>query len=245
MKPKFRAFLLGTTLLASPSAQAITYYWDNLAGAGFGTAGGTWSATTAAGIPGWNTDATGAAVPASVDTLTTDAINFGTATAGQGLAAGTIMVTATVAAGNITFGSQSGAIVLSGGTINLAAAATIVVSNPTDTISSELSGAATSLATGGIGTLVLNGLNTFTGPVTLGNNAGSLLKVQIRSTPSKMWERELLRWAHQPPRPTASSKSAPLPITRLWSSSAPQPPPPRIVRCGSAAPAPVRAAPSS
>ncbi len=157
--------------LGSPAAHAATYYWDNLAGAGFGTAGGTWSALTAGPIPGWNTDVTGATAPGSITTAMTDVLNFGTGTVGQGLAAGTITVD-TVDSGTITFGSQSGAIVLSGGTINLSDAATITVNNSTDTINSVLAGAATSITKAGAGTLLLTGVNTYTGTTIL--NGGTL-----------------------------------------------------------------------
>ena len=87
-----RAGLLGLfcagVLLQSASAQ--TYYWDNNnATAGFGTAGGTWAAPT---VSLWSTDATGVSTPgASITTTTSNALNFGTSSAG--LAAGTITVT--------------------------------------------------------------------------------------------------------------------------------------------------------
>jgi autotransporter-associated beta strand protein len=149
-------------LFASQTASAVgPYYWDNLAGAGFGTAGGTWSATTAGPIPGWNTDPTGTTAPASVLTGIADALNFGNGAAG--LAGGTITVSGTVNAGDITFASGSGAIVLSGGTINLAAAETITVHNATTTVSSILSGASTSLTKSGSGALILSGSLTYTG----------------------------------------------------------------------------------
>jgi autotransporter-associated beta strand protein len=75
--------------------------------------------------------------------------------------------------GDLTFASGSGAIVLSGGTaINLAATSTITVNNAADTISSVLSGAATSLTKIGAGTLTLSNTNTYTGATTV--NAGTL-----------------------------------------------------------------------
>ena len=150
--------------IASPVAQAAgPYYWDNNGTtAGFGTAAGTWAApTTGSATQGWSTNSAGTVTPVSVTTATTDALNFGNGT--TGLAAGTITVSGTVSAGNITYASGSGAIVLSGGTITLAAADTITVSNSTDTISSVLAGAATSLTKVGTGTLALTATNTYTG----------------------------------------------------------------------------------
>ena len=88
-------------------------------------------------------------------------------------------------AGDITFASGSGAIVLSGGTINLAATSTITVDNASNTISSILAGAATSLTKSGVGTLTLNGTYSSTGTtsVTGGllnfNGGGTLQTVQV------------------------------------------------------------------
>ena len=134
-------------MLATPAAHATTYYWDdNAATAGFGTAGastGTWAAPTAGPTAGWSLSDTGANSFAPFTTGTTDALNFGLTTAGLG--AGTITVSGTVDAGNMTFASGSGAIGLSGGIINLAAASTITVNNTTNTISTAITGAGTSL----------------------------------------------------------------------------------------------------
>ena len=143
-------------------AEAATYYYDNNSStAGFGTAGGTWAATTGGPTPGWSTDSGGNAVPVSVTTLTTDILNFGNGATGLG--AGTITVSGTPSAGDMTFASGSGAIVLSGGTITMAATETITVDNASDTISSILAGAATSLTKAGAGTLNLSAANTYSG----------------------------------------------------------------------------------
>jgi autotransporter-associated beta strand protein len=139
---------------------------NNTDAASFGTAGGTWAAPTS----GWTTNAAGTAVPGSVTTATTDTLNFGTSS--DGLAAGTITVSGTVGSGNITFGSASGAIVLAGGTITLAAAPTITVNNASNTINSVLAGTATTLTKAGSGTLILSGSNTYTGATTV--NEGTL-----------------------------------------------------------------------
>ncbi|MEI6175267.1 MAG: autotransporter-associated beta strand repeat-containing protein [Verrucomicrobiota bacterium] len=145
-------------MLAAPFANAFTYYWDNNSTtAGFGTALGTWSSSAF-----WTTDGTGAFGVAGITSPTTsDALNFGNGA--TGLAAGTITVSGTVNAGDMTFASGSGAILLSGGTINLAAAETITVNNASDTISSILTGAATSLTKAGTGALNLSGDNSYTG----------------------------------------------------------------------------------
>ena len=166
-------------LFAVSYTQAATYYWDNNGTtAGFGAATGTWdgAGTVGSGTQGWGTDATGLIAPTgTITTLstnaTTDAINFGTATAGLG--AGTITVAGTVQAGAITFGAASGAITLSGGTaINLAATSTITVNNATNTIGTALTGAATGFTKAGSGILVLTGTNTYSGATTI--SAGTL-----------------------------------------------------------------------
>ena len=156
-------------LLAATPASAATYYWDNAPGvAGFGSALGTWAVPTDPALnsplgTGWSTSSTGAAatVIGTVTTETTDIVNFGSATA---LAAGTISV-GTVSSGNIVFGTGANGIVLSGGTITLAAAPSITVSNGNTTqfIGSVLAGAGTSLTKAGGGALVLSGANTYTG----------------------------------------------------------------------------------
>jgi autotransporter-associated beta strand protein len=166
-------------LLAAPATHADTYYWDDDdATAGFGTAGastGTWAAPTAGTVAGWSLSATGENAFAPFTTATTDSINFGNGA--TGLAAGPITVSGTVDSGDMTFASGSGAIVLSGGTINLAAATIITVNNTTNTINSILAGAGTSLTKTGAGTLELTNTNTYTGQttVTLGTlNASAL-----------------------------------------------------------------------
>ena len=178
MKPKstLRSFLAiaASSLLGISSGSALTYYWDqNGTTASFGTAGGTWDAS---GSSTWNTDSTGANLgsPAGIlntATTTSDAINFASS-----LLSGVIKVSGTVDSGNMTYASGATNIQLSGGTINLAAVTTITVggnansSIATNTITSVISGAGTSLTKAGVGTLVLSGANTYTGStlVTLG-----------------------------------------------------------------------------
>jgi autotransporter-associated beta strand protein len=119
---------------------------------------------------GWSLSETGANAFAGVATNTGDTLNFGNGATGLG--AGSISVGA-VSAGNMIFASGSGAIVLSGGTITLAAAQTTTVNNASNTISSTLAGAATSFTKAGTGSLTLSGTNTYTGTTTV--NAGTLI----------------------------------------------------------------------
>lgn len=165
MKPKhsLRSLLLvaSSSLLAISSAHAQLYWDGNDDSAGFGTATGTWAVpTTGTTTSGWSSSGTGVTVVNgnSVTTATSDAVNFGNGATGLG--AGTITVDGTVASGNMTFASGSGAIELSGGTINLAAATSITVNNTTNTISSAITGAGTSLTKTGTGRLILSGTST-------------------------------------------------------------------------------------
>ncbi|MEZ0265941.1 MAG: beta strand repeat-containing protein, partial [Phycisphaerae bacterium] len=156
--------------LAASAAYAAPVYWDgNDGAAGFGTASGTWAApTNGTATAGWSADGTGATAVNgnSVTTTTADVASFGNGA--TGLAAGPIAVSGTVDAGGITFAAGSGAITLSGGTINLASTASITVNNASNTISAVLDGASAGLTKAGTGTLVLSGPNTFTGGVSLG-----------------------------------------------------------------------------
>jgi autotransporter-associated beta strand protein len=159
--------VIGLLSVAPKTVQAATYYWDVNAGAtGFGTASGTWGSDTY-----WTPDGTGAFSGTPVtDTGTGDSVNFGNGATGLG--AGTVSVMGTAQGfNNMTFALGSGAILLSGGTLNLSSAATITVNNTTDTISSDLQGSS-SLTKAGTGTLNLSGANTFSGGLT--NSAGKL-----------------------------------------------------------------------
>ena len=148
-------------------------YWDsNGATAGFGTATGTWAApTTGNATQGWSSDATGGTLPADFTTTATNLTSFGNGA--TGLASGTITVSGSVTSGAMTFASGSGAITLSGGTINFPAAGIINVNNTSDTISSVLAGAGTSLTMAGTGTLTLSGNNAYLGATSI---SGGTLK---------------------------------------------------------------------
>jgi autotransporter-associated beta strand protein len=133
------------------SATAATNYWDNNGDtAGFGTAGGTWGVDA-----NWTADAAGEAAPDGIDTTADDDLFFGTAV--SGLEAGSITVGGTGQAfRTLTFGAASGALALSGGTLNLAAPASKVSVNcVTATIGSTLAGT--------------NGLEVFSAPQTYTN----------------------------------------------------------------------------
>lgn len=164
MKPQFPNLCLlalaSGALLGISNVHANPYYWDNDAGAGFGTAGGTWGSGT--GL--WNLSATGIGAGGNATTSTGTSQNFGTAT--DGLASGTITV-GTVNTGNMTFGAASGAITLSGGTITFGASQ-IIVDNATNTINSVLAGG-NNLTKNGTGTIVFGGANTRTGTLQINN----------------------------------------------------------------------------
>ena len=161
-------------LFAGQSAQAqTTRYWDqNGTTAGFGSATGTWTNPT---VSRWSTSNAGTATPgASITTAVGDPLHFGTDTVALGT--GSITVTGTVNAASLRFGSSTtGNVTLAGGTINLADTTTIHVgagSTTVHTISSQITGAATSLTKTG-NTLQLSGSNTFTGQTTI--SAGTLI----------------------------------------------------------------------
>ena len=176
------AFVCGAVIscMTMSSSFAATFYWDNNnTTAGFGVAGAggaTWaqnSTTPATGSNSarWKTDSTGVASgSATQSTNANDVFNFGTST--NGLGTGTITVSGSVTMGNTNYGSASGVITLTGGTINFGAAKVITVNNTTNTINSVVGGAATSLTKAGAGTLVFGGDNTYTGSTII--NAGTL-----------------------------------------------------------------------
>lgn len=131
--PALRRLLLASSMLAATHTVQADLYWDtNGTDPGFGAAGGTWGVDAF-----WNTDATGGDAGLFDDeTFTTDSLNFGTAE--DGLGEGTVTVSGTVDSGNMTFGSASEFITLTGGTINFASDAIIDFANESNTISSDI-----------------------------------------------------------------------------------------------------------
>jgi fibronectin-binding autotransporter adhesin len=165
---------------ATPSASAVDYYWDSDGvTAGFGTAAGIWTDPTSGdATQGWSTSTAGELLPSNVTISTADTVSFGFGATGLG--AGTIAVAGSVSAGNITFASGSGAIVVSGGTIINQDAQRITVNSATHTISSVMGGAATTFLIQGSGTVALsNPASTFVGRTVIGNNIASTLKLQV------------------------------------------------------------------
>lgn len=157
------------------------YYWDsNGSTPGFGNAQGVWSEpTVGSSTQGWSTSAAGDVLPETVSTSFNDRLFFGTNDIGLGT--GAITVSGTVGAGDITFGSASGDITLSGGEIAMSDDRLIDVpgADSTQTIVSTLSGNG-SRTVGGDGILALTGENTFTGSLIIGNNTGNV-RLQINS----------------------------------------------------------------
>ena len=128
--------MAGALIASIISAHGSDYYWDNNgAVAGFGTASGNW------GIDGnWSTNSAGVSTPTVTNTTSADNLYFGTAA--DGLASGTIQVDSTNQSFNtMTFGQTSGEIVLSNGTLKLAAPlSSIIINNTSNTINSALAG---------------------------------------------------------------------------------------------------------
>ena len=103
---------LFSLLVVNPS-YATSLYWDtNSTTAGFNTVSGTWGTNNY-----WNTDSTGGAGTFSTTTTSTDDVFFGSAT--DTIGAGTVTISGTVNANGFDFAQSTGAITLTGGTINL------------------------------------------------------------------------------------------------------------------------------
>lgn len=170
MKPKSNPFLLSTALatsfawclFASSNTNAATsYYWDPDGAdiVGFGTASGTWGTDDF-----WGTDATGSGVTSNPTMTNADDIHFGTDA--LGLAAGTIVGPATAQEFlNMTFGSASGNITLSGGFLNLdqITGSRITIHNTANTVSTVLQGTDGKLIKSGSGSLTLSAKQAYTG----------------------------------------------------------------------------------
>jgi autotransporter-associated beta strand protein len=130
---------------------------------GNGTDGaGTWNASNLV----WTNPASGGADIAWRN-FTNDTAVFGVS---NGMA-GAVTVSGTVTLGNITFNpTASGNYTLSGGTLTLAGAPTVIIANADATIGSALTG--TGFIKNGRGTLTLSGANTCSGDTIV--NAGTL-----------------------------------------------------------------------
>ena len=181
-------FVMGMIVVAAvlgivSGAQAATNYWDNNGStAGFGTsASGTWATpTTGNSSQGWSTDESGGTVPGNVTTTTSDTLYFGTDSAGLG--AGTITVSGTVSGRNIYFGSPSGFITLSGGTITMLGgggvnAGTITVNNSSNSMTGTLSlggGSGDTYHTQGSGSLALGTVSASGGDKALSVEGGQV-----------------------------------------------------------------------
>jgi autotransporter-associated beta strand protein len=190
MKTRPHSLIAALVGFAASPAFSATYYWDNDgATAGFGTAAGTWAApTTGNATQGWSEDSAGTTEPVDVTTTTSDDVFFGT---GVGLGSGTVTVSGSVDVKSATFGSASGAITLSGGTIALGGTNPFMRFNNTgNTISSALTlDANTSILMGSSTALLLNlngaiggtGNLTFTTPNTSFNNANQVITLGAAS----------------------------------------------------------------
>lgn len=80
---------------------------------------------------GWSQGPAGTTEPVELTTTSADAVNFGTAT---GLATGSVTVDGTVDINKLSFGSASGAITLSGGTLALGGSAPTISAQNTGKI---------------------------------------------------------------------------------------------------------------
>jgi autotransporter-associated beta strand protein len=139
-------------------------YWDPASSGSFGSINGTITWVSPLNLI-WTTAAAGNTTRLANRTTTlNDECNWGGPTAALG--GGTVPV-GTVEAGTLSFNtiSGSGTVTLSGGRITLRAASSIsaLSSSQSHTISSTLAGAATSLTKIGAGTIVLSGINAYTG----------------------------------------------------------------------------------
>jgi len=160
---KFRAPVIATALMAmaSPAFSQSTLTWDssgtNAANPVDGA--GTWDTTTAL----WSNGASDSAW----NNANNDIAIFG---ANNG-AAGTVTLGAGITAGGVTFNAPgSGNYVIDSDTLTLTGTAT-VTTNVDGTINSAIAGSA-GLTKAGAGTLVLGGVNTYTGGTFI--NAGTL-----------------------------------------------------------------------
>ncbi len=152
--------------LLAGTANATVYWWDtNGTTYGLGTPNNTDTWGTASNVA---TNGNTVTAPANPLTTISDTLNFGQGGRPSPLGGGTIPI---VAGGrsiqNIYFNYNAGSIALTGETITFGTAGIIGVANSSDSISSILAGAGTSMTIHGTGQLTLTGANTYAGPTTI------------------------------------------------------------------------------
>ena len=154
--------LLALSCWTSSQALAATVYWDPTATlSGSGSGSGTWDTNTTSAW--WLSGAT--SNNTWTDVTGTDTAVFG------GPAGGTVSVSGNNVANGLTFNTAG--YTLSGGTITLAGATPTITANAADTISSPIAGSA-GLTISGNGSLLLSGVNIYTGGTTI--NSGVVVQ---------------------------------------------------------------------
>ena len=155
-----------------PSASASTYYWDaDGTTTGFTTsATGTWGSSAF-----WSTDSTGKTVGANTTILSTDDVNFGSATSGFSTTASTVTISGTQSVNSITFGAGNTAqLNINGGTsLTLGSSSTITNNSGSNLSVNTLIAGTGGFTKSGSGTVILgNSSNSLSGTVTV--SAGTL-----------------------------------------------------------------------
>jgi autotransporter-associated beta strand protein len=166
-RTSFLGWVLAILLVTGGGVSADTYYWDingTEDGAGGASPGGTWDGGSASAT-NWNTDADGGAGSFTNATTTNDDLVLSAGTDAAGAYA--LSVVSTQSAKSLTF--EDGAATLNGGTLNLAAAATLAVNGGlTGSIASVVVGTGIQVTKTGAGTLVFAAVsNRCTGSLTV------------------------------------------------------------------------------
>ncbi len=176
-KPSLLTFLLtACAVLATPLAQAASYYWDiddTTAGAGGATPSGNWSTSGST----WSTSSNGTVSVSAYTTTAADDLLFSAGINATGSFTVSLADAQTAASlnfeeGTTTLSGASGSIALAGtgGKITTANGATAVIGAGTDTLLNGSQG----LTKIGVGSLTINGTaaSTFTGGLNV--NGGTL-----------------------------------------------------------------------